>query len=290
MGRRVCPEWNLPRSKVESRKEGNVIKTRRKKGIRFVGFLLVLMLAFLVAPTAKAATTGKITVRNARDRTLMYMKALDFAQGNVQGKGSYSVPADLKEGYKSFLKKNAAAFSLNASQIDGFSDAALNNAVQQLFSDTTKFTEAKRREFAEHIAAIGETKGLLQPMSLPARGSRAIRVAENLPLGYYIIVDKTSQPSGKTGWSRSLVMLTTTDPNATIKLKTQETGNSKYVYNPRTKWWTGEREAQPYDTVDFRYVAELPSEMSAYKRFTLDFTDKMPKGLILTENPTQGGL
>lgn len=261
-----------------------------------VALILVLAMFFVVSPTAEAETRGSITYRDKSSklkRTVRQYKVLDFQPGATPGKGSYTVPEKLRDAYITFLRATVSTangqrarglvLGLSQSELDGLkvnsviNANALNNAVQKAFSDPAKFTDFLRRDFAEAILAAAKRNGIAYD-DVNMHGSAIIA---GVDLGYYVIEDITELAQNySTPSLRSLVMLTTTNPEAEVNIKAPTHREKKEILDNYGNVLAISK-SKVGDEIRYRYTTTLPDELHLYKRYSGIFIDTLPSGLVL---------
>ncbi|MFI3210840.1 MAG: isopeptide-forming domain-containing fimbrial protein [Peptostreptococcaceae bacterium] len=104
--------------------------------------------------------------------------------------------------------------------------------------------------------------------------------------GYYIVIDTVETGTdGKEG-AVSAVFLQNTkeDPDVTVNLKGSQPDVDKEILHNDTGEWGPVGDNQIGDTVYFRLLAKLPSDITGYTKYTYILGDTMDKGLTFNNN------
>lgn len=248
-----------------------------KNAKRIASLVLALVMVFAMAITVSARTEvtdlGTVLIKDsntvkASEKTFEAYKALDVTlyvddEGKLVDR-AYSVPANLADFYagRYGLDKNDPDFD---AKVQVNLDAELKNDMYT---------------FAREVAAAGADVYTGNP-------------AENgylftdLPLGYYAVMDTTSEGDYVT--PVSAIILDTVTPNLEIKVKAEKPSIDKNIDEDNDLGTTDDRvensQAAIGDTITYVVTSQVP-EMTGYKKYFFIMKDHMSEGLDYTDNMT----
>ena len=247
-----------------------------KRGKKFVSLLLALTMVFAMAMTVHAegeTETGSITIQDSDNvkvagKTFDAYKILDVVSytAGTDGKAGtvvYTVPAELKDFYKT-------RYSLNGTEGD-FD----YQVVQKIKAETDLFAFA-----ADALAAAKTAK--ITPVSATAAADKTSVTIENLPLGYYVVEDTaTTTPV-------SALILDTTNPNVTLKIKADKPSIDKKIdgANDTDEATAGDvvyNNAAIGDKIPYKVTSKVP-DMTGYTKYYFVVNDTLSAGLTFNND------
>lgn len=241
------------------------------KKILTLALTLVLTLGLSITSFATPKpTTGNITITNNPQNTGVSMVGHTYSAYKVFGLTSsgtnyaYIVENEFKE----FFKSKAS----NQSEVN--TDAKLNAFATKYIKEHTDIN-ALAKELMGHI----DTKNIAAKGNSGAvPNNTETAIINNLPLGYYVILDT---PNGATG-NASVVAATALQSigkDTVINLKAVAPTVDKQIKHNETGNWGNVGDNQIGDTVEYRVLAKIPSNLTGYSNYTYILHDSLTAGL-----------
>lgn len=215
--------------------------------------LIAVMLLASAATGALAASPGEITVnKTVAGKTYDIYRIFDVT---YTGTGSdrtylYTMTNDFK-GF--FTSEYGIAADDHAGAV-------------AIVADSTKFDA-----FVEKVKKYALENGIAVTDSKTAAGTSV--VFSNLPLGYYLVYPQ--------GGLTAACSLTTTDPQATVDVKTEYPEIDKVIVENGTDKEVST--AKIGDTVTFKLTSTVP-DMTGYTKYTYKVTDTLSAGLTFNND------
>lgn len=147
-------------------------------------------------------------------------------------------------------------------------------------------TEANARKFADAVynAYIKDkTPAVAGTATVAADAETAtIDVSE---AGYFLVFGTGTNPDGADGKNTvtSLVMLDTTDKTASIEVKVDAPSISKEIKHNETDSWGNVGDNQIGDTVEYRFISDIPYNVANFSGYDYIIHDTMTAGLTFNE-------
>ena len=231
------------------------------KKIASLFLALVVMLSFSVTAFA-AGATGSITIQSNTDvsvegKTFRAYKILDV-KSYTSNSVVYTVPEALKEFYKT-------RYSLNGNE--GDFDAQVVGKIRE---------ESDRFAFAAAALAAAKAANIAPGTATAGEGATSVTISE-LPLGYYVVEDAgTATPI-------SALILDTTNPDVTLKIKADQPGIEKKIdgdtdTDDTTEGLVDYNNAAIGDKVPYVLTTRVP-DMTGYTKYYFVVNDTLSKGL-----------
>ncbi len=237
---------------------------------KLTSILLALILVFAMT-VAALADSGTITIQNSLDntsplgRTFNAYSILDvtLSTGDIP---VYTVPDSMKSFYASY-------FSLD---FTGKTQAWIDDAV---FNKIDALTVAADMEAFAEAAAAAAISASIAPVVIGPSSSIAAYTNVSVPYGYYVIKDVTD-PDDINPARVSAVMVNTTTPDITIKLKAETPDIDKVIVASDSST-SYSNVAAVGDTGDFKITGKVPN-MTGYTTYWYNVVDTLSKGLTYT--------
>lgn len=135
-------------------------------------------------------------------------------------------------------------------------------------------TSAAAQDFAKKVAPyLSAATGT--SVKNDASGDYTI---SDLPAGYYLVKDRDNSLSGENDFYTAYIMKVVADVQATPKGQ-KPTLKKELQNNNNSEWFTDHAGFQLGDTVNFRTISALPSNIDAYDSYTYIINDTMSEGL-----------
>ncbi len=232
--------------------------------------LLALILVFAMT-VAALADSGTITIQNSNDntsplgRTFKAYSILDvtLSTGDIP---VYTVPDSMKSFYASY-------FSLD---FTGKTQAWIDDAV---FNKIDALNASQMEDFAEQAAAAAIAASIVPVTIGPSTTDITVYQDVSVPYGYYVIKDVTD-PDDINPARVSAVMVNTTTPDITIKLKAETPDIDKAIVADDSST-SYSNVAAVGDTVNFKITGKVP-DMTGYTTYWYNVVDTLSKGLTFT--------
>lgn len=146
-------------------------------------------------------------------------------------------------------------------------------------------TEANARIFADAVynAYIKDKNPAVAGTATAANETATIDVGE---AGYFLVFGTGTNPDGETGKNTvtSLVMLDTTDNTATIEAKIDTPSITKEIKHNDNSSWGNVGDNQIGDIVEYRFISDIPANVSNFTAYDYIIHDTMTSGLTFDES------
>lgn len=254
------------------------------KKIMKISMSLLLIVSF-IAPSFVNATTknGSITIKNDPNSTSISIvdhqfgayKVFDLSLGENNGDKQYRYTVD--DDFVDFFKSKATA-SDDVSTPDKLNDFAIKY-VQEHKDINALATEIKQVIESKKISAEKESG----KVSVAVDKKEEVTI-NDLPLGYYIILDKDLK-TDDTVQSEFIAAaaLGTTDTNLVINLKASVPTIDKEIKHNDTGVWGNVGDNQIGDTVEYKLIAKVPTNLTGYTKYTYIVHDTLSEGLTFNQ-------
>lgn len=251
---------------------------------KVISLVLALVMIMALATTAFAAT---ITINKSETvpvagKTFVAYRVLEAEVIGTATK--FTVPADLKSYY-------AAEFGISANAADF--DYQVAQYIEKNYTSNSDALYALANEILAVAGADGSTVE-----SYPATGATGATsvVIENVPAGYYLVVDTTDNDTNDDGKTDdganpiSAFMLRTVTDEIEINLKADKPSVDKNIdgandTDPETTTVVKYNNTSFGDKVPYIVDTKVP-DMEGYTQYTFYFTDTMSKGLSFNNDVT----
>lgn len=179
---------------------------------------------------------------------------------------------------------------------DGAYNYTINSAYADVLKKVTKLNTNDNNEMSEYIDGLKSDAKKLRTFSEDMR--KALQEANATPtkthnvgetetsqttitvdeMGYYLI-DETTKVSGENA-AASLVMLDSTDPTASITIKSSYPSVKKQVQDDETGW-TDVADFEIGQTIPYKYTSKVDSKIADYNTYKFVFHDKADSCLTM---------
>lgn len=234
--------------------------------------ILATGMAFSSVVPAFAATAGTITINGNSGQSLAGKSFAVYKLFNLEKSGTGTTAAynyTVNSKYSTILKEVSGKEKDQdiADYISGLSTA-----------DLRTFSETMRSK----IKAAGIQADITHTCSEAESASATIDVED---MGYYL-VDETTAVAGQNA-AASLVMLQTTEPNATVNIKSDYPSVTKKIQeDDNNTGWNDIGDYEIGQTIPYKFTSAVP-DMSAYNAYKYIFHDKADSALTLDTSSIQ---
>lgn len=246
----------------------------------------ILALAIAMPVMADIPTTGSITINastdesvNVQGKTFQVYRILDAKMADAalanDGRGiAYTIPG----GMQSFFEEKWPAADKLENQTY---DAYVASKIAEMSTDSTELEDFAKDALEAAKAANEKEKDSVYCSGQVTATGESLTFSD-LPLGYYIIEDVTAGSTEKPTVPVSALMLDSTVPDATVKIKASQPAVDKKVKRPAegsvSEGWYATNNAPIGGEVEYQLTSKVP-DMRGYKDYQFVMTDRMTKGL-----------
>lgn len=271
------------------------MKSFQKSLVILCAILMILGCTMPVFATGGTPTTkGSITVKapsgvTLKGRTLEALQLFSATYNDAYTEAVYHMSAD------QLAVARAISLTDPALTVDSSSEAATIKSIREWLSPKAPAkarTAAELEKFAQAVLTANNNRLPSTSLTVAPDGTKA--TADNLDLGYYLVVDKTADADFKGDLqtnTKSLVMLQNTKPNIEVDLKATSVPFDKKIDNNVVG--DGNKKNDPesesadlvYDThsigeiVKYKLTSAVP-DMYGYDHYYFGLTDTLAKGLL----------
>lgn len=237
---------------------------------KILSLFVAMVVLFSVGLPTLANTTGTITIKNTtattgitlKDEKYEAYKVMSLVQGTSGSAQTYTVDSR----FEKFFKDKASSGD------DVTTPEKLNAFANKYINDRASGIDEVARGIKNYIDNSTVT---ITPdgTSSAITGGALVQSAtiNTLPLGYYIIVDKSTV----SGHVIAASGLGTTNPNLTISLKASKPTIDKQIKDNDNDSWGKVGDNQIGDNVEFRLIGKLPTNITGYKNYTYKIHDTL---------------
>ncbi len=247
-----------------------------------ISTFMMLAIVFITSTSAFAApkaTEGTITINNTPSKTGVSMvdhtygayKVFDkTSAGSGDDKGyAYSVDADFVNFFtaKAGSEDVSTEAKLNAFAVDFMENGDINEIATELMAYVK----------ANNISAQGTNS------SVVVNGEVETATINNLPLGYYVVIDNGA---GDVTGPQSVIAATalgTTDTELVINLKASAPTVDKQIKDNDDGEWKAVADHQIGDEVEYQLISTVPN-VAGYSNYTYILHDRMDESLTFNNN------
>ena len=236
--------------------------------------ILATGMAFSSVVPAFAATAGTITINGNSGQSLEGKTFAVYKLFNLEKSGEGTTAA-----YN---------YTVNSKYADILKEVSGKEKDQDIADYISGLSPANLRTFSEtvraKIKAASIAADITHTCTAAESASATIDVAD---MGYYL-VDETTDVTGKNA-AASLVMLQTTEPNATVNIKSNypSTGVTKKIQeDDNGVGWNDIGDYEIGQTIPYKFESTVP-DMSTYNTYKYIFHDKADSALTLDTNSIQ---
>lgn len=227
---------------------------------------LAATMMFGTAVPAFAAQTGTITINGNSGQSLAGKQfnvyrlfSLEKGAGNAY---NYTVNPAYKEVLQSVTRKTTAA--------------DMGDYIASLKSNTTDL-----RQFSEKVRDAIVKKGIEATSTYTAPANATTSCSIPVDSSGYYMVDEVSAVKG-TNSAASIIMLDTTEPNATINIKSDyPTITKKIQEDDNNIEWNDIGDYNIGQTIPYKYTTKVPSRIADYSTYKFVFHDKADAALTM---------
>lgn len=276
------------------------MKSLHKSLVILCAILMILGCTMPVLASGGTPTTkGSITVKapsgvTLKGRTLEALQLFSATYNDAYTEAVYHMSED------QLAVARAISLTDPALTVDSTSEAATIKSIREWLSPKAPAkarTAAELEKFAQAVLTANSANKLPSTsLTVAPDGTKA--TAANLDLGYYLVVDKTTDFKGDLQTNtKSLVMLQNTKPDIEVDLKATSVPFDKKIDNNVVG--DGNKKNDPesesadlvYDThsigeiVKYKLTSVVP-DMYGYDHYYFGLTDTLAKGLLYQKNLT----
>ena len=247
-----------------------LVKMNRLTKLKAVGMsALAATMMFSTTVPAFAAQAGTITI-NANSGQSLAGKQFNVYQLFSLGKGAGNAyNYTVNPAYKDILQAVTGKSS----------DADMGDYIASLGSNTSalrKFSESVRNKIKEKGTAATKT------YTAPAGSTTSCSIPVD-DMGYYM-VDEVTAVAG-THAAASIIMLDTTEPNASINIKSDYPSVTKKIQEDDNNiGWNDIGDYNIGQTIPYKYTTKVPSRIGDYATYKFVFHDKADSALTMDTN------
>ncbi|MGG7178385.1 SpaH/EbpB family LPXTG-anchored major pilin [Clostridium paraputrificum] len=242
-------------------------------------FISLILTLVMVAPALVNAATGNgsITIKNDPATTGVSMKGHKYSAYKIfdvitgsSGNYNYTVDSDFKDFFKG--KATPSDDVSTDTKLNKYAYDYVNNAdINALATEIKNYIIAKSISYEAESGAVNVALDKTEDV-----------IIKNLPLGYYIVLDKgdgSEIPSFIAAAS-----LGTTDPNLVINLKASAPTIDKQIKHNDSGKWGIVGDNQVGDKVEYKLISKVPSNLTGYTTYTYNIHDSLSAGLTFNND------
>ena len=177
-------------------------------------------------------------------------------------------PLEPKKRKRPIRRPRSSPTSSGGSGVSEEGKTALGNAAEKANS----LNEANVKSFAKEVADY------LTAPTASGEQTDGKYIISGLAAGYYLVKDRDNSLSGENDFYTAYIMKVVADVQATPKGQ-KPTLKKELQNNNNSEWFTDHAGFQLGDTVNFRTISALPSNIDAYDSYTYIINDTMSEGL-----------
>lgn len=247
-----------------------LVKMNRLTKLKAVGMsALAAIMMFSTTVPAFAAQAGTITINANSGQSLAGKQFNVYQLFSLEKGAGNAYNYTVNPAYKDILQAVTGKSS----------DADMGDYIASLGSNTSalrKFSESVRNKIKEKGTAATKT------YTAPAGSTTSCSIPVD-DMGYYMVDEVT--PVAGTHAAASIIMLNTTEPNASINIKSDYPSVTKKIQeDDNNVGWNDIGDYNIGQTIPYKYTTKVPSRIGDYATYKFVFHDKADSALTMDTN------